>query len=247
MSDILFIKTSSLGDVIHHMPAVSEARRGGRTRASPGWWRRRSRRWCGCIRRSTTSFRSRRGAGAGCACCAVDLAEIRAFRRRLRAHEYAEVIDTQGLFRSALIARRARGRRHGYDRAEHPGAAGVVVLRRAPSCRAEPARDRAQPRADRAGARLCAGGRARLRARSRRASLSGEAGGALRRAAARTARPEKEWPVANWTRSPRRSAADFELVLPWGTKPSDAGAAHRVGHRDGRACRTASRSMRWRG
>src|SRR5437899_5799611 len=27
MSDILFIKTSSLGDVIHHMPALAEARR----------------------------------------------------------------------------------------------------------------------------------------------------------------------------------------------------------------------------
>jgi len=27
MADILFIKTSSLGDVIHHMPAVTEARR----------------------------------------------------------------------------------------------------------------------------------------------------------------------------------------------------------------------------
>ena len=27
MPDILFIKTSSLGDVIHHMPAVSDARR----------------------------------------------------------------------------------------------------------------------------------------------------------------------------------------------------------------------------
>jgi heptosyltransferase-1 len=27
MPDILFIKTSSLGDVIHHMPAVGDARR----------------------------------------------------------------------------------------------------------------------------------------------------------------------------------------------------------------------------
>jgi len=27
MSDVLFIKTSSLGDVIHHMPAVVDARR----------------------------------------------------------------------------------------------------------------------------------------------------------------------------------------------------------------------------
>src|SRR5260370_1113586 len=30
MSNILFIKTSSLGDVIHHMPAGAEARRWGR-------------------------------------------------------------------------------------------------------------------------------------------------------------------------------------------------------------------------
>jgi len=36
MSDILFIKTSSLGDVIHHMPAVSDARR-HRPEAQIGW------------------------------------------------------------------------------------------------------------------------------------------------------------------------------------------------------------------
>ena len=36
MPDILFIKTSSLGDVIHHMPAVSDARR-HRPQARIGW------------------------------------------------------------------------------------------------------------------------------------------------------------------------------------------------------------------
>src|SRR5947207_4163160 len=36
MSDILFIKTSSLGDVIHHMPAVTDARR-HRPQAKIGW------------------------------------------------------------------------------------------------------------------------------------------------------------------------------------------------------------------
>src|SRR5437763_14051197 len=36
MSDILFIKTSSLGDVIHHMPAVTDARK-HRPRARIGW------------------------------------------------------------------------------------------------------------------------------------------------------------------------------------------------------------------
>jgi len=36
MTDILFIKTSSLGDVIHHMPAVTEARR-ARPEARLAW------------------------------------------------------------------------------------------------------------------------------------------------------------------------------------------------------------------
>ena len=65
MADILFIKTSSLGDVIHHMPALTEAREArARTRVSPGWWRRPLRRWCACIRRSARSFRWPGGAGA---------------------------------------------------------------------------------------------------------------------------------------------------------------------------------------
>src|SRR5215475_8844496 len=36
MPDILFIKTSSLGDVIHHLPALTEARR-QRPDASMSW------------------------------------------------------------------------------------------------------------------------------------------------------------------------------------------------------------------
>src|SRR3977135_1564316 len=111
MADILFIKTSSLGDVIHHMPAVTEARR--HFPAARFAWvveedfappvalhpavqpvmpvaRRRWRRgWFGP---STWP-------------------ERRAFTRALRTRAYEAVIDTQGLFRSALIARRARGER----------------------------------------------------------------------------------------------------------------------------------------
>ncbi len=41
--------------------------------------------------------------------------EIAAFRRELAAEPYDAVIDTQGLLKSALIARGARGPRHGYD------------------------------------------------------------------------------------------------------------------------------------
>jgi heptosyltransferase I len=113
MSDILFIKTSSLGDVIHHMPAVTEARR--HLPAARFAWLVEdafaplvalhpavgevvavaSRRW----RRAPLS-------AAG---------EMAAFAHILRARRYDAVIDTQGLYRSVFLARLARGRRHGYD------------------------------------------------------------------------------------------------------------------------------------
>src|SRR5215510_11536088 len=41
--------------------------------------------------------------------------EMADFWRALRARSYEHVIDTQGLVRSAVVARLARGRRHGYD------------------------------------------------------------------------------------------------------------------------------------
>jgi heptosyltransferase-1 len=43
--------------------------------------------------------------------------EIGAWRRELKTQRYDAVIDTQSLFKSALIARTACGRRHGLDRA----------------------------------------------------------------------------------------------------------------------------------
>ncbi len=116
MSEILFIKTSSLGDVIHHMPALTEARR-HRPDARFSWvveeayaplvrlhpavdevipvaWRR----WRNVLLSPGT------------------LGEIAANLRQIRAHRYDEIVDSQGLLRSALIARLAQGRRHGYDR-----------------------------------------------------------------------------------------------------------------------------------
>src|SRR3954467_2759194 len=110
MSDILFIKTSSLGDVIHHMPAVSDARR-HRPDARIGWVVEEafaplvrlhragdevivvaSRRW----RRSPFSPST--------------WSEITRFLRGMRTQTHGTVIDAQGLVRSAIIARFARGR-----------------------------------------------------------------------------------------------------------------------------------------
>src|SRR5690606_10398692 len=41
--------------------------------------------------------------------------EMADFRSTLRGRTYDAIVDTQGLIRSALITRAARGRRHGYD------------------------------------------------------------------------------------------------------------------------------------
>lgn len=112
---VLIVKTSSLGDLIHLLPALTDA-----TRAIPGirfdwvaeeafaeiphWhaavdhvfpiaWRR----W----RKSLFSAKTR--------------AEWRAFKQELRARDYDKVIDAQGLLKSALFAYQARGLRCGLN------------------------------------------------------------------------------------------------------------------------------------
>ena len=77
MSDILFIKTSSLGDVIHHMPAVTEARR-HRPQARIAWVVEEA--FAPLVRLHPAvdrSSRSRRGAGARAPFSARDLARDR--------------------------------------------------------------------------------------------------------------------------------------------------------------------------
>lgn len=112
---LLLIKTSSLGDVIHTLPALSDAQRAlpdltvdwvveESLAEIPPWhpavsqiipvalrrWRQRPWRY---------------------------IAEWQQFRRMLQAESYERVLDAQGLIKSALLARLARGERHGLDRA----------------------------------------------------------------------------------------------------------------------------------
>ena len=117
MSRILLIKTSSLGDVVHNLPVVGDL-----VNALPGvtidWAVEEAfaaipqmhpqvsrvlpvaiRRWRRALWRGET------------------WREIRAFVGQLREHQYDAIIDTQGLLKSAWIARAARGVRHGLDRA----------------------------------------------------------------------------------------------------------------------------------
>lgn len=122
---VLIVKTSSLGDLIHTLPAVSDA-----SAAIPGirfdwvaeeafaevpaWHPAVERVIPVAIRRWRKAWiRSWRSG------------EIRAFRKDLCRRDYDLVIDAQGLYKSALLAQMARGVPVGLDAdsAREPGAA----------------------------------------------------------------------------------------------------------------------------
>ncbi len=215
MADILFIKTSSLGDVIHHMPALTEAR-AQRPDARFAWLAEEAfaplvrlhpavdrvvpvawRRW----RKSLWS--------------PATLGEIAASIRAVRAERYDEIIDTQGLVRSAAMARLAHGRRHGYDRASirEPLASAFYDVRYRVSRELHAVeRNRIltgrvlgyQPQ----GAPDFGLDRSRLRREGPRYAVLLHA----------TARPEKEWPETNWVALGTALAGEgYDLVLPWGS------------------------------
>lgn len=116
MTTVLVVKTSSLGDVVHQMPAMTDARR-NRPDVRLLWvveesfapLARLHRDVADVIPVATRRWRSELLSSA-------TWEEVGDFRMRLRDAGPEMVIDTQGLIRSALIARMASGKRHGYDR-----------------------------------------------------------------------------------------------------------------------------------
>lgn len=112
---VLLVKTSSLGDVIHALPAVSDMR-AVMPDLQIDWVVEESlvaipRLHAGvasiiplALRRWRRSFWQR-----------AVRDEVAAFAARLRTRTYDAVIDAQGLFKSAVIAFAARGTRYGLD------------------------------------------------------------------------------------------------------------------------------------
>lgn len=112
---LLLVKTSSLGDVIHNLPVVSDLRRAFPD-ATIDW----------CVEESFAEIprlhpdvaavipvairRWRKHLGN-----AQTWKEMRAFHRRISKADYDAVLDTQGLIKSGLISRLARGTRYGYS------------------------------------------------------------------------------------------------------------------------------------
>jgi heptosyltransferase-1 len=123
---VLVIKTSSLGDVVHALPALTDA-----VTAIPGisfdWvveeafapipsWHSAVievipvalRRW----RKSPFSKQTRQ--------------QWHEFKHRIQVTDYDMVIDAQGLFKSAWLTRKANGTSHGFDR--HSAREGLVAF-----------------------------------------------------------------------------------------------------------------------
>lgn len=114
---VLVVKLSSLGDVVHTFPAVTDA-----LRAVPGL----TLDWAveeafvpvvalhpGVRRIIPVPLRRLKKAPS----TAWRSGEAKAVRAALRQERYDLVIDAQGLMKSALISLMAHGRRHGFDRA----------------------------------------------------------------------------------------------------------------------------------
>ena len=213
---ILFVKTTSLGDVIHHCPAVSDAAR-AIPNAEIDWMVEDAfaaipalhanvrrvipvavRRWrCSLPSRSTWS-------------------EIGNLRRLLAAERYEVVIDTQGLLKSAVLASLAPGTKHGMDRASlrEPLAAMLYDVRH-PVPRAQHAVDRNR----------------QLTAAALSYAVDSACDYGLSAASASpihidnpyailismTSRADKLWPDAHWSQLGRALCAKgIRCVLPWG-------------------------------
>jgi lipopolysaccharide heptosyltransferase I len=219
MANILFIKTSSLGDVIHHMPALVDARK-ARPDATFAWlveeafaplvrlhpavgevipvaWRR----WRKSLYAPAT------------------VSEIRENLRAIHAQNYDAVVDSQGLLRSAVIARVANGRRHGYDTSSirEPLASFFYDVRHHVS------RELHAVERNRILSGLSLGytpeGRPEFGLDRARFARSVPPYAVLLHA---TARPEKQWPETHWIALGKALRAalgqDTKLQLPWGTE-----------------------------
>jgi len=221
MTEILFIKTSSMGDVLHHMPAVTEAKRhfpdaritwvvdemyaplAALHPAVDEIITIAQRRW----RKQLFAARSWR--------------EFREAVRKLRARGFDKIIDTQGLVRTGLMGRLARGEHHGYGRESirEPFAARFYDVNHKVSWDLHViARNRA------------------LTARALGYEVAGEPDYGFDRAKIQpgkngdyaiifhaTAKAKKEWPEERWIEVGRELAKrGLEVVLPWGNEAERA-------------------------
>jgi heptosyltransferase-1 len=215
MLEILFIKTSSMGDVLHHMPAVTEARR---------YFPDARLTWV--VDETYAPLASLHPAVDEVIPIAVRRwrkrlyspavwREIAAAVSSLRARRYDAIIDTQGLLRTALMAKLIAGTRHGYDAESirEPVAARFYDVRHAVGWDLHViARNRTLT--GRALGYAPAGAPDYGFDRSKITPPPAKPYALLFHA---TANAKKEWPEERWAEVGRAlSARGLEVVLPWG-------------------------------
>jgi heptosyltransferase-1 len=214
---VLLIKTSSLGDVIHCLPAVSDM-----ARSTPDltldWVIEAQLSEIAQLHPAVTrivpvrlrQWRRRPLAGETWRAFAD-------FRRAVAERPYDRIIDAQGLIRSALLARLAAGPHCGYDaRSVREPPASLFYDRRFPVSVTLHAAERMR----------------RLAAQAMGYEIPAEVDYGLRIEGERpawlptsdylvglhaTARPDKAWEEARWVELARRAdKAGLSVVLPWG-------------------------------
>jgi len=213
---LLVIKTSSLGDVVHALPAISDVAALSEPWSIdwvceesfadiPGMHRAVDRVIPCAIRRWRRSLAS-----------ASTRAEIAALRSTLRASRYDAVLDLQGLVKSAAIAALARGPRHGYAwKSAREPLATLAYTHRHVVARDQHAIDRNR--------RLTAAAMGTNPASPVRYGVEldrAEAGHSDPYVVAlhATSRDDKLWPEAHWRLLLQRLSDDgVRSVLPWGS------------------------------
>jgi len=212
MRRILFVKTSSLGDVVHHCPAVSDAAR--QAPAAEIHWvveepfadvarmhRAVKRVFPVALRRWRRSLWN-----------PAVWSEIGRFRAALGEQPYDAVVDSQGLLKSALVCAAANGTKHGLDRASarEPLAARFYDVRHAVPKGLHAVERNRRLTAAALGYRY--GGELDYGLHSRnQSSVSGAYGVFL----TMTSRDDKLWAEARWIEL--GAALGLKVLLPWGS------------------------------
>lgn len=216
---VLVVKTSSLGDVVHTLPALSDAaarlpdiRFDWAVEEAfaeiPTWHSAVARVIPVAIRRwRKQPFKSIRSA------------DWKQCRSDLRREHYDCIIDAQGLLKSAWVACRAHGPRVGYDRlsAREPLAA-LSYHKRIPVLRDQHAVERSRQLFARALGYRVPHGQGDYGLNPNRFRSSGDPGRRLVFLHG-TTRASKHWPEAYWIElATTARAAGLEVQLPWGSE-----------------------------
>ncbi len=238
---VLIVKLSSLGDVVHAMPAVQDIRR-AHPEAEIDWVVERGfaplvRRCDGVHRVIECELRRWRKAPLASATRAA----WAAFKRELQAQSYDAVIDLQGLTKSALVAWLARltpaGRRYGLANQTEGSSFEAPARWVAHVAMAMPPHSHAVARSR----ELCARALDYVPTTLMSFGLLAQAGhaqGAINSEATMplgqvalvhgTSRADKQWPVAQWQALGHRlNSAGYSVVLPHGSASEEA-TAHEI-------------------